>query len=427
MMKFRIRGAITDIYYIFLHRMKLIWKDRITVGVFFISAAIFALLIRSLSISAEDMSTLPVGVVDYDNSNNSKQLVLGLQKVETLRIVVEDEMELQKLLQDEMITSIFVIEKGYEEKLKVGNLKEIISMYYKKDNKAVSILSDIVAGEMLYPICFYKGLRYYEKIPFKETKLTATAYERYMVNLVGSSGDFDFAFHLIYETPEKMVNVGRKVSNSVLYNQFIIGILGILVAFIAMFLLSGTVKEKEIGVEVRLHISRFQLLKRDTGNLLALFVTEGFFAILFTGIIFGQLKSRDGGLWISAYSLLLLNAFVLGAVLLLIAKIIKKMHIYQVVSSVLILLTGGFGFYYLLTGFYQGYADNMVKIIPNSWFIQGFTDIIGYNSEGGYFTKGHKVLLFMAALLILVVAIIDIIQEFHSNKFCRNNKNRMVN
>jgi ABC-2 type transport system permease protein len=232
------------------------------------------------------MSSLPVGVVDYDKSDSSKQLVLSLQKVETLRIAVKSEPELQKLLMDEVITSIFIIEKGYEDKLKAGDLKKIITMYYKEDNKSASILSDIIAGEMIYPVCFYKSLRYYRQLPFDGSMLTDLQYEEYMEKLLESSKDFDFAFRTIYEAPGKKMAAGQQLSNSVLYNQLIFGILGIFIAFIAMFLMSGTVLEKEMGVEVRLRISRFHIVKRDFGNIIVLLVTEGVLAILFSWLIY---------------------------------------------------------------------------------------------------------------------------------------------
>jgi ABC-2 type transport system permease protein len=367
-----------------------------------------------------EMSSLPVGVVDYDQSDSSEQLVLSLHKVETLRINVKSERELQRLLMDEMITSIFIIEEGYEEKLKAGDLREMITMHYKQDNKAASILSDIVAGEMMYPVCFYKSLRYYKQLPYVGTKLTDLQYESYLEKLLGNSKDFDFAFRMIYRAPKEKLATAQHLSNSVLYNQFIFGILGIFIAFIAMFLLSGTVKEKEIGVEVRLRISKFQILIQDFSNITALFVTEGTLAILFSWLIFLRLQSKDGLLWSSIFSLLLLNALVVGVILLLITKIIRKMHSYQIVSSVIILFTGGLGFYYLLTGFYQGYADKMLKFIPNSWLIQGFTDIIVYGSEGGYIKGGHRVLLSLAIILILLVTGIDVIQGFHIGNLRRN-------
>jgi hypothetical protein len=69
----------------------------------------------------------------------------------------------------------------------------------------------------------------------------------------------------------------------------------------------------------------------------------------------------------------------------------------------------------------------MLKFIPNSWFIQGFTDIIVYGSEGGYLKEGHRVLLYLTMILILLVIGIDIIQGFRLSDFRRNNRNRTVN
>jgi ABC-2 type transport system permease protein len=406
-------GFITDILYLFLLRMKLILKDVITVAVLFVSVVIFALIVRSMTVSAEDLSSLPIGVVDLDHTKSSGDLVSGLKKVETLRIMEGSKEKLQKLLMDEMIQSLFIIEQGYEEKLKSGELDEIITMLYKKDNKSASILSDIVAGEIVYPASQYTGYRYYETIAYEGKKLSEAQYLNYINELVKDSGDFNFAFQLNYKNPGEQASSENSISNSVLYNQFIFGILGILIAFIAMFILSQTVREKEMGVEVRLKVSRFGILKRDFGNLSALLIWEGALSLLFTVLIFGQLHSKDLGLWMSAYLLLMLNALVLGLVMLLLTKVIRKMLVYQIFGSVVILLTGGVGFYYLLTGFYQGIMENSIKIIPNSWFIMGFTDIIVNGRKGGYLKEGHEVLLIMAVVLILLVIGIDLIQSFH--------------
>ncbi len=416
MMKSDILISITDVIYLFLLRIKLILKDYITVAVLIVSAVIFTLIIRSMTLSAQDFSSLPIGIVDNDNSSSSKELILGLKDVEALRIIEKSERELNELLFDEMIHSIFVIEEGYEEKLKAGDLSEIITMHYKKDNRSSSILSDIIAGEIIYPASLYKGMKHYEKIQFNGNKLTASEYKDYIDQLLENSNDFDFAFHMIYANPKEATVTEEPISNSVLYNQFIFGILGILISFMAMFIMSQTVREKEMGVDVRLKISRFYILKRDTGNLGALLLLEGLLAVLFTSLIYNQLQVNDIKLWLSAYLLLILNAFVLGGVLLLLTKAIKRMLIYQVFCSILILLTGGLGFYHLLSGFYKGVVDKIINIIPNSWFIMGFTDIIIYKSEGGYLKKGHQMLLVMALVLIIFIVVVDLLQGFHKNK-----------
>lgn len=406
-MRFSLWNVIVDIMCILRYRMKLILKDPITILVLGISAILFAVMVRSLAISAEDLSSLPIGLIDYDNSESSRELISGLKKVETLRLVEGTEKDLHKQLLDEMITSIFVIEKGYEDHLKSGDLKKMISMYYKEDNKSAPILADIVAGEIIYPAGLYKSYRYYDKLTFSGDKLSLEEYSEFMQKYIASTDDFNFAFQMIYENPVKAESPVKPVSNSILYNQFIIGILGIMIAFIAMFILSQTVSERENGVEERLKVTGFHILKKDIGNLLSLLIVETFLSLVFTGLIISQMKLSDPGIGLSVFLLMLLNSVVLSAIMLLLTKLIHRILPYQICGSAFILLSGGLGFYNLLSGFYKGFIHDLVKIIPNSWFIKGFTDIIVYGSGGGYLKDGHRILFIMAVVAIALMTAVD--------------------
>ena len=426
MMKPNILTTLADVMEILLLRIKLIRKDIIMMGLLLLSIALFAFMLRSLTVSSEELSSLPIGIVDKDHSNSSKELILGLQKVETLRIIEADEKELNKQLLNEMITSYFIIEKGYEDNLKAGNLKDILTMNYKEDNKSVSIISDIVAGEMIYPISLFKSFHYYEKLVPEEQRLSLEQYQAYMQELVETSTDFDFGFQINYNNPLKDIKESETITNGVIYRQFIFGILGLIMAFLAMFILSQTIKEKENGLETRLNISRMNVLIRDTGNLCALLICEGGLSLVFTVLIGIHLKIKDPGLWLSAYTLLLLNAIISGTVMLLISKLIRRMVTYQIVCTLLIIVTSGLGFYQLLTGFYQGFVDKLVNFIPNSWFIKGFTDIIIYGNHQGYWKEGHKVLLWIVVILLCLIIAIDLVQ---GRAFMKkwNKKDRMVN
>ena len=426
MMKPNILTTLADVMEILLLRIKLIRKDIIMMGLLLLSIALFAFMLRSLTVSSEELSSLPIGIVDKDHSNSSKELILGLQKVETLRIIEADEKELNKQLLDEMITSYFIIEKGYEDNLKAGNLKDILTMNYKEDNKSVSIISDIVAGEMIYPISLFKSFHYYEKLVPEEQRLSLEQYQAYMQELVETSTDFDFGFQINYNNPLKDIKESETITNGVIYRQFIFGILGLIMAFLAMFILSQTIKEKENGLETRLNISRMNVLIRDTGNICALLICEGGLSLVFTVLIGIHLKIKDPGLWLSAYTLLLLNAIISGTVMLLISKLIRRMVTYQIVCTLLIIVTSGLGFYQLLTGFYQGFVDKLVNFIPNSWFIKGFTDIIIYGNHQGYWKEGHKVLLWIVVILLCLIIAIDLVQ---GRAFMKkwNKKDRMVN
>lgn len=399
----QLKDWLRDIAHIFIFRIKLICKDMTTLAALLFSLLIFTLVLTVLSGSAQEHSAIPIGIVDKDQSRESAELMVRVAETPALRVIEGEEEELHELLLDEMVNALFVIEEGYGRKIWMGDSREIITMYYIRDNKSSSIISDIIAGEMIYPISLYKSLRYYERLPFDGGKLTAEEYGLYVDHLLKESDDFDFAFHMILENPRNEVRKEEPISNALLYNQLIFGILGILTALIAMFLISGLIREKELGVEERLSISRIHYWKQEIGNLLALLFVEGMVALILTGILCYPMEPANYSIYISSFLLVFLFATAFGSLFLLIAGIVKSILVYQMVGSILILVTGGLGFYHLLTGFYQVISGSIVKIIPNCWFIQGFTDIIVYGTEGGILTEGHRGLLSITVILFILV------------------------
>ncbi|MBH1939688.1 ABC transporter permease [Mobilitalea sibirica] len=416
MKKHKLIGLVYDVISIFLLRMKLICKDFTTLASMTTSLIIFSIIIHALSVSVEEQSSLPIGILDKDKSVESEELMERLNNVTTLKLISNEDEELHKLLLDEMILGLFVIENGYEEKLKRGDINDIITMYYLEGNKSASILSDIIASEMIYPISFYKSYRYYDKIPFEGRKHTKAEYEAYLEKLFTGSEDFDFAFDMKYINPDIEVSSEKVISNSLLYNQLIFGILGILIAFIAMFLISQTVREKEMGIGYRLRITRFQPYKQDVGNFLALIFCEGSVALIFSSLIYSRLETKELSLFISSFILILLNAIVFGGFFIVISKLVKSIILYQLIGSIIILLLGGLGFYRLLTGFYQTIADRFLKFIPNNWFIQGFTDIIVYGNKDSYWKEAHQFLLLIAVAVILLIMVLNIIIPMMNKK-----------
>ena len=409
MRKHSVSSFINDVACIFSLRVRLMVKDMTTLVALVSAVVIFSFVILSLTVSSTEQSAIPVGFVDYDKSTESVELVSRLSQVPALRIVEQSERELNKLLLDEMINAIFVIEEGYEKKLRSGNPDGLISMYFVGDNKSASIISDIVAGEMIFPISLYKSIRLYQGISYEGSKHSVPMYKDYVASLLNNSPDFDFAFQMIYENPGGKLAGEEPITNSLLYNQLIFGILGILVAFIAMFLISGVVRDKEMCLDQRLKISRFHPIKMDIGNILSVVFMEGIIALILSFLIYRQMASLKVGIFISSYLLILLYAIVMAGIFILIAKLVKSIITYQMLCSILILVTGGLGFYYLLTGFYQFISGELLNIIPNSWFIQGFTDIMVFGDNEGILNQGHVMLIILAAVIGLLITASDFI------------------
>lgn len=409
MKKHKEGSAFHDILCILLLRLKLICKDAATIAALLSSILIFFIVIHALSSSAEEHSALPIGIVDYDESKESEALLKRLSKLSALRLIEKDEKDLHKLLLDEMIHAVFVIEEGYEKQLRKGRPNEVITVYYVDNDKASTIISDIIAGEMLYPISLYKSINIYERLSYEREKLTPEEYQTYIENLLEGSTDFDFAFRMIYANPERSVAEEKPLSNSLIYNQIIFGILGILISFIAMFIISGLVRDRETKVGDRLKISKFHPLKLDAGNYLSVLLVEGIIAGLFSTLIYRQLGISDAKFFLSAFLLIFTYAMLVGGIFLLVAKAVKSIIPYQMLCTMLILVLGGLGFYRLLSGLSQILAEGILKIIPNSWFIQGFTDIIVYGNQKGVLTQGHKMLLLLTAGVLFLIAMFDLI------------------
>ncbi len=418
MKKSRLGTKGSDIIYIFLLRMKLIGKDRITLTVLLSSLLMFSILIQTLSSTAEEHSAIPIGLVDLDNSEESLSFAERVSKVSSLRIVEETEEKLHSLLLDELIYAIFVIDEGFEEKLHKGNPKDLVSVYFIGKHRSTAILSDILAGEMMYPITLYKSIRYYEGIEYEGQKLSEDEYKSYIVQLLKGSTDFDFAFDISYERPQDSISDNLQISNTILYNQLIFGILGILAALIAMFIISVRIREKELGVEERLRISRFSMLQRDLGSVLSLLLIEGCLAFIFASLILLQL-----GIWkplIIVSSLLLIMEFslVMGCIFIIVSNLVKSIITYQMIGSILILITGGLGFYQMLNGFRPTATSKVLNFIPNCWFIQGFTDIIVYGNKQGILLKAHEMLAILAAVLIGLIISVGWVKK--ALKYCNS-------
>lgn len=410
MSKSKIFYCLIDIMTICKMRMKLILRDTTTRISLVFSLLIFILIFHILSESAEEYSAIPVGLVDYDKTTESFNLVKGLSQSPSLRIIEDEEKLLHKLLLDEKINALFIIEEGYEENIKKGNPNKLIKVYYISDNKSALILSDIIAGEMIYPISLYKTMDYYKHIPYNGIKHGLEEYKAYIENLKGSD-DFDFAFNISFENPEGTFIKESPISNALLYNQLIFGILGILFALIAMFFISFVVRERELGVESRLSITSFNQLKCDFTNLLALLSMEAFMALIFAGLIYMQLKQLGLRVFIGGFLLIFIYAFVQGCMYLIVSAYTKSTLTYQILCSILILIMAGLGFYSLLSGFQEARTASFVKIIPNSWFIQGFTDIIVYDNIGNILNKGHKGLLLTGVVLVTVLFVQKLVQS----------------
>lgn len=353
-------------------RLKLIVRDKVTIVLFGITVVLFLFMGNVLFHSAGDKSRIPVGITDEDHSKVSGDLIKRIKQVNGLKVIEGTGEELNKELENQKIEGIFIIKEGYEKKIKGGHMLDLVTFSYVKENTMAALLPDIFAGEMLYDICLSKGMNLYynleEGVMVKERIYTQEEYIGYIGKLAENP---EFAFTFQIETLIKNIP-----DNSIIYVQITFGILGILLAFIILFMSSNSMIDKESGIGARLRTTLIKNPSKIAGDILAVMGINSILNIGFTGIVcwtFKTLSIREMG---SVY--LLLWAYTLAYTLLFCAlsHICKHITSFQTAGSFLVILGGFAGFLHIVEGLLPMQFLKFLELLPNSWFIKRITDII---------------------------------------------------
>jgi ABC-2 type transport system permease protein len=372
---------------LYLFRMKAIFSDRLTWIIMIVSSLIFLFIINNLSMSAGERSSIPIGVLNLDRSETADELIESIKEIPALYVYEGSEKELKQLLYKEEIRAYFIIKEGYEKSIQAGNTDGLITMHYQEADESAKILSDIIAGDMLYKICLFKGYNLYHSLPEKgvnrsdssaDTKINnRLTEEEYMTHAkaLEAMPDFDFAFDIRMIDVMNKNNEG-KIENSILYLQAIWGIVAMLLSFTAMLMTAGSVMEKEMGILSRVKLSLMKSYTMDLSHFGAALTVQSIISFFLCFL----LKGKIGNLSLNQVVLLFLSLEMFSALMivwfLFLGKLSGRTGRYQLFGVISILVFGIMGFLYLMSGFIDDKLLNITKIIPNCWFIEEFTDII---------------------------------------------------
>ena len=133
-------------------RLKLGFSDKAYLIVMLLCVAVFGVIVHYINSRSAESSRFPIGIVNEDKSETSNKLVLALKKNASLSVYEEDFNELKERMENGVLECIFVIDKGYEEKLASLKTRNLITLYKSPGDKISGVISDIVAGEMMLDI-----------------------------------------------------------------------------------------------------------------------------------------------------------------------------------------------------------------------------------------------------------------------------------
>jgi len=234
-------------FYLFLRtRLKLLFSDaRFFVAIIFIPLVVSAMMGNALD--RQEKSEMELVIVDYDQSEMSKNLIMALENKESIHIRQMNMKKAKRYVEDNQVEAAVIIPADYEAKLLSGDLQGILQIDIAFSADSRGFLSEMIAGEVFRqsgPIISQKavsGVLMKDEIPVINS-ITSLIQEKYDEIYANDRVYVDYIV-LPAKPPESggLVNYPAAVASS----------LGLIVLFLLFGTLHGSswlTRDKDLGV-----------------------------------------------------------------------------------------------------------------------------------------------------------------------------------
>ncbi|MDE7325004.1 MAG: ABC transporter permease [Lachnospiraceae bacterium] len=353
--------------------LKLFVRDRITVSVLILSMLTFLLCMSDFSRGADELSSIPIGLIDGDRSTQSEELVDRVGGNEALSVKSGTYQELLSLLENGDIRCILEIKEGYGQAVSAGEYRALVNVYHEEGDNVATLITDIVAGEMMYDICQAHAYLAYGKLaPGEKEKFSRQEYEAYAASLLGNE-DFDFAFEFRF-LDGKGGERREGLKNSLFYRQAVAAVAAVLLTLVMMAPLSCICLEGECGVRKRKRLSGMGGVCEAFGSLLACallaFLPSAVFAFCVASGV-GNFKKFFPIFWTSAFF-----SVIMALIYYILAKAARGLFVYQVAGTFVLAVSGICGFLSVVDGVLFPKFPGWFSLIPNCAYLRCFTWIL---------------------------------------------------
>lgn len=362
---------------------KLMIRNKITMLVLVLSIISTIVLLQQLNEGVKTKSSIPVGVVNLDidkinmkNSDLSQELITGLSKVDAISVHESTFDILYEQLVKGEVYSIFVLNDGFERKLRDGDFKELITVYQGSESKTARLLKDIIAGELMYQLCLTKGSNLYQNLEIlEEHKFSVNEYSVY-ANALRNSSEFDFQFNMQFVNAADVNDKHEALNNQLLYRQLIGAIFAMLLSFVILYATTYLTIENGQGLGRRVKLAGMNKIAEFVGNLCSICLLVFILCVVFSGFLCYYIGTFD--MFASIMKVSYCYTIILGILFILLGVVFKNIISFQLFGAFIILLFGLGGFYSIIGGVAQ-YFTHLARLSPNSWFIKKIVDIILYH------------------------------------------------
>jgi hypothetical protein len=176
---------------------------------------LFMILLLSLSwllqiifVSNSALTSVPIALVDADQSPTSQRVVASILKKDILNTTQTDFEYAYGLLKNHKIEALVHIKPGFEKALMSGQYEKLIDMIYLDRSVSAPALTDILAGSVLKEACAYNAILLVQRYDDSDDALEAISQK---VRTSIEKQEYSVPLEMVTQLPQKTGSASTSV------------------------------------------------------------------------------------------------------------------------------------------------------------------------------------------------------------------------
>lgn len=403
----KIVNALWDIIFICMCRLKIIFRSTAVKLAFGISILITIIVFSTFLDSAQEKSSIPIGIIDDDNSEASKDILKELKNIDAIYVIEGDYDELKEKLLDAQIYSIIKINEGFSENINDSVKSQLITQYYLKGQSNVAMISDIILSRVIDKICYQACLKEYKS--HKDLNLISDdEYKKHMDEIKNKYvSPVTFSCEII--NIERNKDISDNISNGIVYRLVLIAIISVLASFIILFSSNAVISDKTYNTALRIRISYAGEISKTIGDLLSLFFSSEIYIIISALILFPKMGLSGCAQYFEMIIGLSVFVFAMSIIFIIVTILIREAVMLQIIGAFLVCAFGIAGSFEMISIVLPKSLTAITDYIANVYLIRIYTGIVTL-SDGWPQIKDLTVYtIFLFVIMLVIVQIKKII------------------
>ncbi|MGI6776521.1 MAG: ABC transporter permease [Acetivibrionales bacterium] len=379
------------------YKLKMMLADRL----FFIAMIVLPLILAAVvgyALRIEKLNTIPVAVVDEDNSSYSQLLLKRLSEKDRLEVIATNRPDALKMLEKNRLEQVFIIKEGFEERIIEGNSSRIIDFLKAPSSYTSEYVGEVFAGEVIRLVTNNSAANW--------------VMDKYMeldIPVDGKLREEVAGFADSQWEPEPLMTVDyietgsmEEMDGNVGFMSVSASTTGIMVFFIMLYILfsSGWLVEERInGTLRRLAAGSDALFYSFCGSVAAMVVSALLQVALFcliTRLVFGVPLFAHG----LSYLLIIVYILSVVSICMFLSSILRTPAQLQACAPAFTLLTGFLGGCFWNIGQLPGKLKLLSRLTPQGWTLEGINNLAVYVGDAGVILLPLLVLFTISLILL---------------------------